>query len=167
VHGADGVHLLHLGNDDYQLVFGESKQYPSLTSGMREAVKSVIDFIDKKKDNFETALVNEQLFKEAVDDEAYELLKNILIPDTSAGINLDHSFGVFLGFECSPPQVGDKKDFRKAFHGAVMAMVESAIPIINKKVNQSEVSGYDFYVYAFPFMKLKSENTEIIKELTS
>lgn len=36
VKGADGVHLLKLNDDEYQIVFGESKMYKNVRSGLKK-----------------------------------------------------------------------------------------------------------------------------------
>lgn len=41
VKGADGVHLLKIDKDTYQIIFGESKLRPDLTDGISDAFSSI------------------------------------------------------------------------------------------------------------------------------
>ena len=103
VKGADGVHLLKIDDTSYQIVFGESKLHADLQSGITSAFKSIKTMLDNGLDRmrYEIHLVNANLLKETIQDEnSYEILKKILIPsENDEDLNIDNSFGVFLGFD--------------------------------------------------------------------
>lgn len=44
-NGADGVHYLKVSDGNYQLIYGESKVYSDLKSGIKAAINSIHDFI--------------------------------------------------------------------------------------------------------------------------
>lgn len=80
VKGSDGVHLLKLDEQNYQLIFGESKLNADLQKGLYEAFKSINDFITRKNNNInhEIGLINTHLQREGVSDEMYKFLKKLL-----------------------------------------------------------------------------------------
>ena len=47
--GSDGIHLLELAPKTYQLIFGESNLEQSLSKSISHALKSIHDFLTKKK----------------------------------------------------------------------------------------------------------------------
>ena len=138
IKGADGVHLLKLDDTNFQLIFGESKLDSDLKTGIYKAFTSIMKFLDNKnnKIGFETNLVDSQLVKESVDDEMYQYLRKILIPNANEDIyNLDNSFGIFLGFnfeveECK--KCLDNAEFRNYFRETTKKIIQDCIPYLNR-----------------------------------
>lgn len=172
VKGADGVHLLKLGTNNFQIVFGESKLYSNLDSGIDEAFKSIREFLDLKKNKigYEANLLTSQLLKESVDEETYKYLRSIIIPtEREEDIELDNSFGIFLGFEheCSEEEKRlDNNAFRDLVKNRIKTIANEAMIKIEKKMNDSSLTGYNFYVYLMPFTELELTRKEIIKKIT-
>ena len=169
VNGADGVHLLKLDNNNFQLVFGESKLNSDLKKGIYEAFNSVTTFIKSNKMGFEINLVSSQLIKESIDEETYQHLKKIIIPNASEDkCNLDNSFGIFLGFDI---EIDDYKKnlsnikFRKYLRKEIKKDVISAIDSIKNQMKSKGLWGYDFYIYTVPFTDLSNERKQIIKQI--
>lgn len=171
VNGADGVHLLKLNDKDYQLVFGESKLNSDLNKGIDNAFKSIGNLLlekGKKKD-FEIELVNSQLVKEAYNEESYNFFKKIIIPSANEDeTNIDHSFGIFLGFNINIDESEKKmnnSDFRECIRKKIVAEIEASVEAINTRIRKDEFSGYSFHIYAIPFSDLATTRTDIIAEL--
>ncbi len=63
VNGADGVHLLKIGDASHQMVFGESKLYGDLKSGIISAFKYIKTMLDNDLDKmrYEVHLANMNL----------------------------------------------------------------------------------------------------------
>jgi len=171
VKGSDGVHLLKINELDYQLIFGESKLYQTLKGGMEAGFKSICQFLNKRKDGFETHLVDTELFKEAYSDELYNKLKQILLPTTSEiEYNLDHAFGLFLGFNY---EMNDeiKKDSnpvaRIKIRNTIKDTVNKCLQTLNEYLDRKELQGYSFYVYVVPFSDLTDKRRWLIEEIIS
>lgn len=173
VKGADGVHLLQLDDKSYQIVFGESKLYEDLEKGIRAAFDSIKDMIDDglHKIFYEKHLVDSNILKENVADDELDLLKKILIPaENDEDLEVDNSFGIFLGFEIP---VTDKErqvsnsQFRNDIIKKVIQAVKNQLPMINRYLMRSNFVGYQFHFYIVPFTKLDTRRTEIIKNLVS
>lgn len=173
VKGSDGIHLLKLSDRDYQLVFGESKLDAKLTTSISQAFKSISDFINRPKNNIhsEIGLISSELGKEACDEYMYEFLKSIIYPraDSKEAINRDDAFAIFAGFEVDVDDLAKKmtnSEFRSFLVEKVKAEVEGKKNHIRKKIEEYDLYGYTFYVYAFPFTELASTRKDIIKKLT-
>jgi len=170
VKGADGVHLLKVTDNDYQLIFGESKLNSDLQKGIYEAFASLSTLLAENKIDFEIGLINSQLIKETSNEELYSFLKKVIIPSAREdNINTDYSFGIFLGFDIditdSDLDLSNSK-FRIYIREKINKHVEELTNSINFQINKSEFRGYDFHIYIVPFSNLKEMRKEIIKELT-
>jgi len=172
VKGADGIHLLQLADKKYQLVFGESKLHENLTKGITDAFKSIKDYISRPKNNIndEIGLINTELFKEAYNDELYEFLKAIVVPNANSKdpIIKDNSFGIFLGFNVDITEDESKlsnDDFRQKIIFKIKEQVEKQRKNIINKIEEHKLHGYTFYIYIFPFVDLKVNRKRIIENL--
>ncbi|AKK71922.1 hypothetical protein OK18_04055 [Chryseobacterium gallinarum] len=171
--GSDGVHLLKVADKDYQLIFGESKLYQSLTTSITKAFESIQDFLTRTSNNIndEIGLINSQLCKEAFDEDLYQFLKSVIMPKVNAEepITKNNAFAIFAGFEISPTDDERKlsnSDFLKTIKEQIKKEVEGKMEHIKKKIEEYSLHGYSFYVYVFPFMKLDETRKDIIKKIT-
>lgn len=172
VKGADGVHLLKLDEENYQLIFGEAKLDAKLKTGISNAFGSISKLLKdgNKKIDFEFDLVNSQLIKEVYNEKQYEKLKSILLPSTKEEATyLDYSFGIFLGFEAKITDEEMKlsnSEFRTQIKNRIKQEVLDAISSFNFQIKKEEFTGYQFYIYIIPFSDLADKRKEIIKDLT-
>jgi len=170
VKGADGIHLLKLTENDFQLIFGESKLNSDLKKGIYEAFGSLSKLLSENKIDFEIGLIESQLIKETSNPDLYEFLKKIIIPSARENsINTDYSFGIFLGFDINISE--DELDmsnskFRNHIREKIKTNILEVTESINRQIMKSEFRGYDFHIYIIPFSNLKMVRKEIIKELT-
>jgi hypothetical protein len=172
VKGADGVHLLKLDDENYQLILGEAKLDAELKQGIYDAFGSILKLLKDggKKLDFEFDLINSQLIKEAYNEKQYEILKNILLPSAKEeNTYLDYSFGIFFGFEA---KISDEEmklsnsEFRNQIKERIKTEVLTNINSFNFQIKKNEFRGYQFYIYIIPFSDLANMRKEIIKELT-
>lgn len=83
-------------------------------------------------------------------------------------MNIDHSFGIFLGFDI---QITDEErkmrnsDFRALMSSKVEKAVKDVLPTINNQIKKNEFVGYSFYIYIIPFSDLNSIRKKIIEKL--
>ena len=173
VKGADGVHLLQLDEKAFQIVFGESKLYSDLEQGIRAAFVSIGEMVDNRLNKifFEKHLVDSNLLKENVSEDKLQFLKKILIPtENDENLEVDYSFGVFLGFDI--PITDEERrvsnsQFRIDIINKVKETVTQQIPMINRYLQREHFGGYQFYFYVMPFSELATIRTQIIKNLVS
>ena len=173
VKGADGVHLLQLDEKSYQIVFGESKLYEDLETGIRDAFASIQRMIKDglHKIFYEKHLVDSNILKENVSEDELQLLKKILIPaENDEDLEVDNSFGVFIGFEIpvtdEERQVSNSQ-FRNDIVNKVKQAVIQQLPMINRYLKRSNSVGYQFYFYVVPFTKVDTRRTAISNDLIS
>lgn len=172
VKGADGVHLLKLDEENYQLILGEAKLDAKLKQGVYDAFGSISKLLKdgNKKLDFEFDLVNSQLVKEVYNEQQYEKIKKILIPSAKTeDTYLDYSFGIFLGFEAkitNDEMNLSNSEFRTQIKNRIKQEVLDIISSINFQIKKEEFTGYQFYIYIIPFSDLADMRKEIIKDLT-
>ena len=171
VNGADGVHLLKINDNTFQFIFGESKLYSDLKEGVKKAFESLKNLLkeDLNKLRYEIQLVNSNFMKEAHDEHSIELLKKLLIPtENDEDLNIDYSFGIFLGFNIKITDDERKlnnADFRDTIYEKVENAVWAILPTINDHIKQDDFRGYSFYIYIVPFSELKKQRKKMIAEL--
>ncbi len=166
VKGSDGVHLLEISKNNYQLIFGESKLDHKLTTSLTEAFKSINAFINRSKNNIhsEINLICDELLKEAVDEELYSYLLDIIKPKADGEIKKNNAFGIFAGFNIEISEEDQKLgnlEFEKIIRQRILKEVESKYDHIRKKINEYKLFGYHFYLYAFPFI----DKTKAVKQI--
>ncbi|WP_342674100.1 HamA C-terminal domain-containing protein [Klebsiella pneumoniae] len=160
------MHLLEIDNN-YQLIFGESKMYSDLLEGAREAFDSIADF----KANglgFERGLIDTHVINEMVTEEGYETIKSILLPSGNNGPNLDLAFGVFLGFELpvSDTQLSMRNnEFRDWTYSLVKNNASRVIDTIEKRIIKHKLFGHDFHIYIVPFTDIDITRKKLIQEM--
>ena len=75
------------------------------------------------------------MLKETVSEDSYEILKKILIPsENDENLNLDNSFGVFLGFDISmsdDERRVSNAEFRTIISEKVKSSINKIVPTIN------------------------------------
>ena len=93
----------------------------------------------------------------------------MLIPrENDEDLNIDHSFGIFLGFDVEITDDERKlnnADFRETIYEKVENAVRAILPTINDHIKQDDFRGYSFYIYIVPFSELKKQRKKMIAEL--
>lgn len=170
VKRADGIHLLKLSDDYYEIVYGESKLYENLSRGLTDAFSSISDFVNRDNNNInhEQAFLIENMDSE-FNEEEYNKIKEILIPNEKP-IVIDNSFIIFVGFEINIPdemKLLKGLNFQKSLHNFIKCEVEKRIEHIKKKINEFELQNYNFYIYLVPFTNLNETKLEILQQILS
>lgn len=177
VNGADGLHYLQLPNGDFQLIFGESKLYKSLTNGIREAFKSIKNFKgspsqqnDKKSGiTFERSLLSSMLDRDILTDDEKSFLNNIIYPSQGEkSINVDDAFGIFVGYEIDyedERKTLTNKQFREQVEEKIKKEIESKKDNIERYIENLDLYGHVFYIYILPFSKINESKKKMLKEL--
>lgn len=175
VNGSDGVHFLRLPNNDYQLIFGESKVYADLTDGLRDAFNSVHDFInetsgsgDKSGINYEKHLISSNLFNETWTPEEEAFIEDLIYPKTDTNFNVDDAFGIFIGFEINITDDQKKlpnHEFRKFLNEQINDIVSRKIGNIESYISNNDLFGYTFHLYTMPFTNIDETREMILENL--
>lgn len=165
VFGSDGVHLLCLKDEAFQLVLGESKIRGNLNSAVDDAFES-IKKVSKNPDN-EIRLIEKNILAESFDEETTEFIKSLIVPlkrDTT--INVDKAFGVFLGYTLGIDATQySNAEFRDAVNKKLVEDLNNVSVHIENIINSSGLTGFSFYFYVLPFNNASSDRVEIIRKL--
>lgn len=177
-NGADGVHYLKVSDENYQLIYGESKVYSDLKNGIKEAINSIHDFkYEKIKDDesgelrgirFEKGLLNAFITNEAFTPEDCEFVKSLIYPKASSKYNVDTAFAIFVLFNIDIDKKEKKRssdDFRKWLFDILTKKITKMIPSILKLIEEKELSGHSIYFYLLPIEKLDENREHILKEV--
>lgn len=164
VHGSDGVHLLRVNDNTFQLIFGESKMYgdagtagASAKRGIKAAFKSIAKVHDERFD-FDTWLVDSELLKEELDPAKLEALSAIILPsDGNSGVKKHNAFGIFVSYEVD---VSDLKtedmeldEIEAELRKRATEALEAEHDLIRKEIKNRGLGIYPFHIYAVPFTK--------------
>lgn len=169
VKGADGIHLKKLADGAYHLIFGESKLYKSIRSGVRDAFESIEEYINREKNNIndEVKLIGVHLPNEFEKEEHYEMIKRIIFPSEEE-IELDKAFGIFTGFEIKFTDEELKiknQEFRIVAKKKIEDMVERQFEFVKKQIDEKGLQAYTFYIYFMPFTDIDNVRKKIIENL--
>lgn len=176
VNGSDGIHFLKLSNGNYQLIFGESKLYDDLTSGLRDSFQSINDFLkeenqkgeEKSGISYEKSLISSSIFRETWTSEEEEFIERLIYPTNDTSYEVDDAFGIFVGFEIDLDESQRRlpnDQFRIMVDEYINEIVAKKIINIEKYIEQHELFGYNFYVYIMPFLDIELSRTKILESL--
>jgi hypothetical protein len=165
VFGSDGVHLFQLDNKNFQLILGESKIKGELKNAVAEAFES-IEKVSNNPDN-ELRLIEKNILSESFDEETTEFIKSLIVPlKRDKAINVDNAFGIFLGYTLDLDSTQySNSEFRKVVNEKLRNDLDIIASYIERKINQSGLTGYSFYFYILPFNNAKEDRAAIIKKL--
>lgn len=170
VKGSDGVHFLKLPNGRYHIIFGESKLYTDLTSGFRDAFKSISTFISSGKED-ELRLISSQIDNEGFDDEDKKIITQLLYPaKAKADFKSSDAFGIFVGFEITVPDEKlrlEEDDFERWIVQLISSEVTSRVATIERQIESQGLQGKNFYVYLMPFTNLDETRGTLLEGLVS
>ena len=179
VNGSDGVHFLKLPNNNYQLIFSESKMYKAIGSAISDAFTSIRLFREGVSESgvyksgivFEKSLLNSHLEKETFSSEDTRFLERLIYPtkkDGESDLIVDDAFAVFIGYEmqikdedkAKPPDI-----FRKELKSEIEEYVESKRDDISNAIANNGLIGHDIYVYVVPFTDLSNTREKVFEGL--
>lgn len=171
VHGTDGVHLLEVAEGDYQLIFGESKMYGDagvVGASVERGIKAAFTSMGKVQEDdfdFDTWLVESELLKESLDPAKVELLATILLPPASGGVQITKSnaFGVFIGFELDVTEYPfadyTATQIEEHLRAIALTAITDQIDTVKSEIQKRGLGGYQFHIYAVPFLKRNVNGT--------
>lgn len=165
VFGSDGVHLLTIDNQTFQLVLGESK----IKGNLKKAVDDAFESIKKVADNpgNEIRLIEKNILSESFDEETTEYIKSLIVPTKrDKNINVDNAFGIFLGYSIDiDASKYSNAEFRIAINDKLNEDLDNIKIYIENKINDSDLQGYSFYFYVLPFNDAPQDRAAIIQHL--
>lgn len=162
---SDSVHLLKKkvnGEICYQLVFGASSISGSIIDAIDSAFE-VLAVIKNGRKN-ERQMVESTLFNNTYDPETTERLKQIIIPSKQRTAAPDMAFGIFIGYTINVSE-DDNDDFRTLAVEKMKADIREAVPYIEKKATELNLTMHSYYFYFLPFNDAENDKKQIMDEL--
>lgn len=165
VFGSDGVHLLSLGDKQFQLILGESKIKGDLKDAVDDAFGSITKVAADPSN--EIRLIEKNIFSESFNDEDAEFIASLIVPQKrNTSVSVDNAFGIFLGYTLDiDPSKYDNTEFRDAVFSKVREDIEEIADHIEKKISKTGLFGYSFYFFIIPFNHAPDDRATIINKL--
>lgn len=177
-NGADGVHYLKIDDNNYQLIFGESKAYTEFEKGYKAAIDSIEKFKNNQIEdvetgelkgiNFEKSLLNAHLTSETFSEVDKNFIKSLIYPKSTSEYNVDTAFGVFVLFDFEVDSELKKKnnsEYRKEIHKELEALIDEELKNIYDYIDGKGLSGHCFYFYLVPVENVATNRKDILKEV--
>lgn len=159
----DGVHLLKLSDDDFQVVFGISK----LEDGPEEAVDNA--FYKLKKANTASSagipLVCELLFDKHVDDALAAQLDYVISPRPTS-VSSDTAYGIFLCYSIGLDK--DKYDnatYKRLVESKMINDLKYVMPKIQKGIADCGLTSRSVYIYIVPLDNATEDKNSIMNKI--
>ena len=158
VNGSDGVHLMQVDDDSFQIIFGESKMYADLSAAIKAAFKSIASI---KDENFysDKTLVNSQLLNEYADPDMVDILDRVFLLNRSdpRKPKVGNAFGVLLGFELDVTDydinIHTDEEVEREFLSRAQEAFEEKLPLIGEEIRDHGLGGHHIHIYSVPFLK--------------
>lgn len=170
VKRADGIHMLKIDEENYELIFGESKMYENLNNGIKDAINSIHELESRSRNNIvdEIDLICTNVSSEFA-KENYELIKKIIKPSKNNDFEYDIAFGVFVGFEIKIDKYISLSgpEFKKKIKEKVTKDILDKMETVRSEIKRLNLQNYNLYIYFIPFLEIDKTRTNIIKELTT
>lgn len=157
-YGSDGIHVLEIAPNEYQLIFGESKMY----ADAKRAIKASFASMGKVKQesfDYDTWLTESELLKEALDSDQIKILESILLPQESlaSGTKISNAFGVLVGFEIDvtdyPFEDHDDTQIENYIRDLAKDEISKEIDTIKNEITRRGLGAHHFHMYTLPFLK--------------
>jgi hypothetical protein len=163
VKGADGVHLLKLDDNTYEVIFAESKMYKDLKQAVTKAFESIDRFISGDAIDFEITTLATNLSGEFEDIDV-DFISKYILPSKS---NVTHhtAFSIFIGFNIDNDldKSLDYKVYEQQMVDKVRKAIQGEVDHISSKVSDPNRRAHSFYIYLIPFENIEDFRKDIIK----
>ncbi len=176
VNGSDGVHYLKIDDENYQLIFGESKMYEDLYTAIGEAMDSIKEFKDelnkkgeeKSGISFEKHLISDNLVKE-FSEEDEKFIMSLIKPNSNNSYNVDDAFGIFIGYQIEITREEKEEltnaQFRENIKNKISNEIDKMIKSIILRIKNRDLMGHNFYIYIVPFTDIDINRKKILGEI--
>ena len=160
----DGIHLLKIDDDSFQMVFGTSNVEDQIDAAVDNAFSKIRASLNQSQNGI--ALVNDLIFSQSVDPVLAKALSTIITPDPNAP-DVDSAYGIFLCYS-----VGLQKEnrtvaeYKKLVEKKMVDDIHYCLPRITKYIDDYGLSNRSFYIYVVPLDDATEDKTVIMKKIT-
>lgn len=153
VHGTDGIHAKFDQVSKKLIVYwGESKCHQTISSGLKDALASIKEFVDGDNEKREIDIVSDHLDLGKQGAEAQEAILRYLDPYTKQSNERISVFSCLLVFDAPKLKAitSDSEEIETAFVADLNSQVESFIESIKNQVEQSGLGAKRFEFFLVP-----------------
>lgn len=165
VKGADGVHLLKLDDNTYEVILAESKMYTDLKLAISKTFESIDRFISGEAIDFEITTLATNLSGEFEDIDV-DYISEYILPSKN---NVTHhtAFSIFIGFNITNDldKSLDYHLYEEQMIQKAKEMIMSEFTFMSTKLGDAKRRAYSFYIYLIPFENIDDFRKDIIKEV--
>lgn len=160
----DGIHLLKIDDDSFQMVFGTSYLEDQIDDAVGNAFDKIRDSLSQHRKGI--TLVNDLIFSQNADDALVESLAKVITPSPSAP-DVDTAYGIFLcysiGLDKSKYSV---VEYKKILEKKMVSDIQYCLPSIKQHINDLGLGSRSFYVFIVPLDNATEDKTTIMKKVT-
>lgn len=163
VHGTDGIHAKFDQNLNKLIVYwGESKCHKTISSGLKDALASIKEFIDSGHEKREIEIVSDHLDLGKQGAEAQEAILQYLDPYTKQSNERITVFSCLLVFDAPKlkPATKGTDGIEAAFIKDVNKAVESFIGSIKKSTDETGLGSKRFEFFLVPVPSVQAFRDE-------
>lgn len=165
VKGADGLHILQKGENEYEIILCESKMYENLEDAIDQAFKSIDRFIDGEDLDFEISTLATNLAGEFETIDVDKIITNIL--PQKDGVRSNDAFSIFIGFQVSSDidRSLDYKEYEEKLIKQIELEIKRHKRKLFNKLSEEKRAPFTFYIYLIPFFNINKIRHEIIEDI--
>lgn len=169
-YNSDAVHYYTYKTEEgqhNQVVLCESKLIGDYNRAIDKAFSSLQTTL--KNRDYDFSLISTEIFKETMTEEqASNIIKQILpnvTEDVHNNVIKETAVGIFIGFDQPIEPQGDSLKTRSLNIEKIKSIIPKISDKINKKVEETQLSGMSFYVYFLPFNNVAEDREKIMGQL--
>lgn len=160
----DGVHLLKIDDDLFQMVFGTSNVENQIDAAVDNAFAKIKAGLNHPKKDI--ALVNDLISAQSADSVLTEKLSKIITPSPDAP-DIDSAYGIFLCYSIGLTKENRTvAEYKKLVEQKMVSDIQYSLPKIKKYIDDCGLSSRSFYVYVVPLDDAAEDKTTIMKKVT-
>lgn len=160
----DGVHLLKINEDSFQMVFGTSNVENQIDAALDNAFDKIKNGLEQKKHGI--PLVNDLIFAQSADSTLAEELSKAITPSPDTP-DVDTAYGIFLCYSLGLKKTGRAvSEYKKLVEQKMVSDLQYSLPKIRKYIDDCGLLSRSFYIYAVPLDDAAEDKTIIMKKVT-
>lgn len=160
----DSIHLLTSGTSGkpyHQIVFGASKIVGDIGYAIDGAFESILRMEQGRAK--ELKMVRDVSMDLMCSPDDVALAKDILIPSPNKKIQVNTSYGIFLGYSLGLGKDYPLAQFKEIAESKMQDDIKAQIPRILQKIKDNNLGVHSFYFYVLPFNDAEEEKKSIIE----
>lgn len=160
----DGVHLLKIDDESFQMVFGTSNVENQIDAAIDNAFSKIQSGLNQPKKGI--PLVSELIFAQNADSVLADKLEKIITPSPDAP-DVDSAYGIFLCYSLGLSKENRTvQEYKNLVEKKMVSDIKYSLPKIKKYITDCGLSSRSFYIYVVPLDDATEDKTTIMKKVT-